>query len=81
MTLLIDFIDETETLTEEQTQLVQSILNFAADQEGVEKESEVSVTFVTNDRIQEINREYRNKDQATDVISFEIGRASCRERV
>ncbi|PFA64444.1 rRNA maturation RNase YbeY [Bacillus sp. AFS015802] len=72
MTLLIDFIDETETLTEEHTQLVQNILNFAAEKEGIEGDSEVSVTVVTNDRIQEINREYRDKDQPTDVISFAL---------
>ncbi|UXH44360.1 rRNA maturation RNase YbeY [Rossellomorea vietnamensis] len=72
MTLLIDFIDETETVSDEQTELVQNILNFAADQEGIEDESEVSVTFVTNERIQEINREYRAKDQPTDVISFAL---------
>ncbi|KPL58606.1 rRNA maturation RNase YbeY [Rossellomorea vietnamensis] len=72
MTLLIDFIDETETVSEEQSQLVQNILNFAAEKEGIEDESEVSVTFVTNDRIQEINREYRAKDQPTDVISFAL---------
>jgi probable rRNA maturation factor len=72
MTLLIDFIDETETLSEEQTHLVQNILSFAAEKEGVEDGSEVSVTFVTNDRIQEINREYRDKDQPTDVISFAL---------
>ncbi|MEI2665501.1 rRNA maturation RNase YbeY [Rossellomorea sp. LJF3] len=72
MTLLIDFIDETETVSGEQTQLVQNILNFAAEQEGIEDESEVSVTFVTNERIQEINREYRAKDQPTDVISFAL---------
>ncbi|RBP02363.1 rRNA maturation RNase YbeY [Rossellomorea aquimaris] len=72
MTLLIDFIDETETLSEEETSLVQNILNFAANKEEVEDESEVSVTFVTNERIQEINREYRQKDQPTDVISFAL---------
>ncbi len=72
MTLLIDFIDETETLSEEQTGLVQNILNFAAEKESVENESEVSVTFVTNERIREINQEYRDKDQPTDVISFAL---------
>ncbi|MBN8191001.1 rRNA maturation RNase YbeY [Bacillus sp. NTK074B] len=72
MTLLIDFIDETETISEEQTSLVRNILNFAAGKEEVEDESEVSVTFVTNERIQEINREYRGKDQPTDVISFAL---------
>ncbi|MFC7783236.1 rRNA maturation RNase YbeY [Rossellomorea sp. GCM10028870] len=72
MTLLIDFIDETEKLSEEETSLVQNILNFAAKKEEVEDDSEVSVTFVTNERIQEINREYRHKDQPTDVISFAL---------
>lgn len=72
MTLLIDFIDETEKLSEEETSLVQNILNFAAKKEEVEDDSEVSVTFVTNARIQEINREYRHKDQPTDVISFAL---------
>ncbi|MGE6752013.1 rRNA maturation RNase YbeY [Rossellomorea sp. NPDC071047] len=72
MTLLIDFIDETEKLSEEETSLVQNILNFAAKKEEVEADSEVSVTFVTNERIQEINREYRHKDQPTDVISFAL---------
>ena len=72
MTLLIDFIDETETLSEEETSLVQNILNFAAKKEEVEDDSEVSVTYVTNERIQEVNREYRQKDQPTDVISFAL---------
>ncbi|WRP05313.1 rRNA maturation RNase YbeY [Rossellomorea aquimaris] len=72
MTLLIDFIDETEKLSEEETSLVQNILNFAAKQEEVEDDSEVSVTFVTNERIQEINREFRHKNQPTDVISFAL---------
>lgn len=72
MTLLIDFIDETEKLSDEHMKLVQNILNFAAEKENIEAESEVSVTFVTNERIQEINREYRGKDQPTDVISFAL---------
>ena len=57
-------------LTEEQRQLVESILIYTAEQEEVDSNSELSVTFVSNDEIQEINREWRGKDQATDVISF-----------
>ena len=33
---------------------------------------EVSVTFVTDEDIQEINAEYRGKDVPTDVISFAL---------
>ncbi|MEL3972862.1 rRNA maturation RNase YbeY [Rossellomorea oryzaecorticis] len=72
MTLSIDFIDETEQLSERDTELIQGILNFAANKEEVEENSEVSVTFVSNERIREINREYRHKDQPTDVISFAL---------
>lgn len=68
--LIIDFIDETNELTNEQMEEIEKLLNFAAQKESVENNSEVSVTFVTNERIHEINREYRDKDAPTDVISF-----------
>lgn len=70
MTLLIDCIDETEKLSEEQMLEIERVINFAAKKQNVEQHSEVSVTFVSNERIQEINREYRDKDKPTDVISF-----------
>jgi probable rRNA maturation factor len=70
MTLLIDCIDETEKLTEEQMLEIERVITFAARKQKVETNSEVSITFVSNERIQEINREYRDKDKPTDVISF-----------
>ncbi|WP_313891821.1 rRNA maturation RNase YbeY [Psychrobacillus sp.] len=68
--LELDLMDETNTLSKETIELVEKVLQFAADQQSIKDGSEVSVTFVTNDAIQEINRTYRNKDVATDVISF-----------
>lgn len=70
MRLEIDFIDETNEIEEAARQLVENILQFAAQKENIEEGTELSVTFVDNARIQEINKEYRNKDAATDVISF-----------
>lgn len=70
MSLNIDFLDETAKLSDNEIGEVEKLLNFAAAKEGVEEDSEVSVTFVTNERIQNINREYRDKDTPTDVISF-----------
>ncbi|WP_066293337.1 rRNA maturation RNase YbeY [Bacillus sp. FJAT-29937] len=70
MSLNIDFLDETNELTEEQTSYIEELLNFAAKLEKIEEESEVSLTFVSNEKIREINKEYRNKDSVTDVISF-----------
>ncbi|MEH7236064.1 rRNA maturation RNase YbeY [Bacillus sp. JJ1562] len=70
MRLEIDFNDEIGEVREEECKLVQELLVLAAEKEGVKEGTEVSITFVDNDRIQEINREYRDKDQPTDVISF-----------
>lgn len=72
MRLEIDFIDETNEVSEEHITTLTEILNSAAKIEGIEEGSELSVTFVDNERIQEINREYRDKDRPTDVISFAL---------
>ncbi len=72
MSLEIDIFDEVEELTEAQVAEIEKLLQFAAIKEQVEPGSEVSVTFVSNARIHEINREYREKDRPTDVISFAL---------
>ena len=38
--------------------------------EGFDNSCEVSVTFTDNEGIKELNRNYRNKDSETDVLSF-----------
>jgi len=68
----MDLVDETGKLTEEDTHLLTELLEFAASEEKVAEGAELSVTIVTNDQIQEINREYRGKDQPTDVLSFAL---------
>ena len=70
MNLEIDFIDETDSVTEEQLRLLEELLKLAAETENVEGGSELSVTFVTNESIKELNMAYRGKDSPTDVISF-----------
>lgn len=72
MALNIDFLDETNGVQDEHIALVEKLLQHASTVLEIEDESEVSVTFVTNEAIQEINREYRDKDQPTDVISFAL---------
>lgn len=68
--LVIDFIDEVNGVTEEQQKELEQLLLLAAKMEDVPSGAELSLTFVDNERIQEINREYRDKDRPTDVISF-----------
>ncbi|YCA42930.1 rRNA maturation RNase YbeY [Bacillus sp. JZ8] len=69
MTLAVDFIDETGSVTEEQETKIHGLLKLASQMEEVSN-AELSLTFVDNDAIQDINREYRGKDKPTDVISF-----------
>ncbi len=81
MKLIIDFIDETESLQPRELEQIENLLQFAADAQEVNDGTELAVTFVDNERIKEINREFRDKDQATDVISFameEMGEGEIR---
>ncbi|MGN0642331.1 MAG: rRNA maturation RNase YbeY [Huintestinicola sp.] len=41
--------------------------------EGFEHNAEVSVSFVDNSEIRQLNKVYRNKDKSTDVLSFPLG--------
>lgn len=41
--------------------------------EEFEGAAEVSVSFVDNEQIRDLNREFRDKDSATDVLSFPLG--------
>ncbi|MBT2288115.1 rRNA maturation RNase YbeY [Paenibacillus albidus] len=49
--------------------LLEKILQKAGEAEGLH-EGEVALTFVDNERIHELNREYRGIDRPTDVLSF-----------
>ncbi len=49
---------------------IEYVLNTALTLEGVNKLCEISLTFTDDDGIQELNRQYRDKDMPTDVLSF-----------
>ena len=53
--------------------LIRRSCNAVLDFEHFDGPAEISVTFVDNSRIHELNREYRGKDSATDVLSFPSG--------
>lgn len=57
-------------VTEQQEQLVMQVLNEVARQHNLPVNTEMSVTFIDNEGIQELNNIYRGIDQATDVLSF-----------
>lgn len=48
--------------------------------EKFEESAEISVTFVDNEQIAELNAQYRNKSQPTDVLSFPLGENNVYDR-
>lgn len=66
----IDFHDKTNSVPADYIDLLQRLLEYAGEQEAISRETEMSVNFVDNREIQELNRNYRQKDSPTDVISF-----------
>lgn len=53
--------------------IIEEIVTAAMDYEECPYEAEVSVLLTDNDEIRRINREFRNLDSATDVLSFPMG--------
>lgn len=70
--MIVELYDDQQILTDELTQMVQDILAYAADYLELEENCAMSVIIVDNEEIQNINREYRQKDAVTDVISFAL---------
>ncbi len=50
--------------------LIRRSCHAVLENEGFDRPSEVSVSFIGSDEIRKLNREYRNKDAVTDVLSF-----------
>ncbi|TSB46759.1 rRNA maturation RNase YbeY [Alkalicoccobacillus porphyridii] len=72
MAILVEVSDETSTLTAKQMEQVESVLKHAAALEQLEGEYEVSVSFVDEDEIRQINHGHRGIDRGTDVLSFAL---------
>lgn len=64
--------NRTEFKIEFKKELIQIILNLAK-YFNIEKHINVDLTIVNNEEIQKLNKEYRGKDYATDILSFDFG--------
>lgn len=62
-------------LPEKLEEMLKSLLEYTLELESIEGEREVGITFVDDRGIQSLNRDYRGKDQVTDVLSFAMNEA------
>lgn len=69
--MYIEMLDKTSQVPEDLQQDTIKLLQFAADYIHLPDNKEMAITYVLNDEIQDINREYRGKDVPTDVVSLE----------
>lgn len=70
MEVMIDNRQTTIEYDREIERLIMKAIDLCLQKEGVYKNVEVSVSFVDNEEIHKLNRDYRGVDKATDVLSF-----------
>ncbi|ERJ13824.1 rRNA maturation RNase YbeY [Haloplasma contractile] len=67
----VAYINETDKNVEDYIDIIQSVCDQIEQVEQLErKDYEVAIIFVENEKIKQINHDYRGKDCVTDVISF-----------
>lgn len=66
-----EIFNETSYNLEKETSKIYELLEFALKREKLEN-VEFNIIFVDSDTIHEINKNYRNVDRVTDVISFAL---------
>ena len=67
----INFWDEiSEEINEEELALARKVVEYVLLQEGCPFDCEVNLTMTDNEGIQTVNKEFRNMDKPTDVLSF-----------
>ena len=70
---MIYFMNETDaSVSYKLKMLIREAVRASLEYEGVCNDAEVSVTFTDNEGIRTLNREYRNIDKETDVLSFPL---------
>lgn len=65
------YFEDGQVVEESILQIMKRAAEYCLDLEQVDKErTEISVTFVEGEEIRHLNREYRDTDKVTDVLSF-----------
>jgi len=72
MELLIDNRQKTKEINKDNITLKKSAIKACMIEEGKGLNAEISLSFVNNNEIRELNKKYRGKDYSTDVLSFPL---------
>ena len=65
------YFEEGQQVSEEILKTMEASAAYCLKLEGIDEErTEISVTFVEAEEIRELNRDYRDNDKVTDVLSF-----------
>jgi len=77
----IDWIDEDEQVSApELPDLLNAVAQQVLKEEGIELDVSLTMTFVTEEEMQRINRDYRQVDSVTDVLSFPMIEGFLRDK-
>ena len=75
MTVKVNITDnyKKEKVSSETKALVKKACRTVLREENFNDNAEIELTFVDDEQIKELNKEYRNIDKSTDVLSFPLG--------
>ncbi|MDW7669782.1 MAG: rRNA maturation RNase YbeY [Bacillota bacterium] len=72
MEVLIDNRQKTRKIENQNIELINRAVKACLIEENINSNVEVSLSFVNNKEIKELNMKYRGKDYSTDVLSFPL---------